>query len=149
MREKVQIVAIQKNQLIVTTIQATSCAGCATSCGQSIVQQWLARHSRRIAIPVADSTLFDIGQIVEVTFPSHALLSGALWVYVLPLVAALIMAIASPVLVQWPESEMIAIAGGGVGFIMATAIVRYWCANPMNGHENWEVQQVAVDTPEK
>jgi len=92
------VVALDRAQGLawVETQASTACGGCQTeSCGTGAVTRFLSRRTRRIQ--VLNPLQAQVGERVRIGLAESALLQGALWVYLAPLLTFFIAASA----MQW------------------------------------------------
>mgnify|MGYP000179511421 CR=1 FL=1 len=79
--------------LLLETEQQSSCASCAVKagCGQGALARWGAQR-QRLQVPLAGraATDYTLGQRVDIGLDEQALVSGALRVYLLPLLGLLV-----------------------------------------------------------
>ena len=107
----------------VSVVTQSGCDGCASqkSCGAGVLTTQ--RHAHRRHLTVVTSRGLTVGQTVRIGLPARRFLMGALAVYALPLLAALLaggaaeawLAPGSP----WvPMAFLAGLAGGGVGLLV-------------------------------
>lgn len=130
-----RVVAIDADSVIVETIRQSSCNSCAAQkgCGQSLLNKIGdgQRNHMRVLLGRFEATDFHLDDDVDIAVPEHVLVSGALVVYLLPLLCLLAgMALADHFL----NSEAWAAVGAALGFAAGLGGVRLHarqvCRNP-------------------
>ena len=130
--ERARLIAIDRNStfddkaiLWVETSQATSCSKCETQsgCQHSFLGRWFDRGADYLPVicELDQADLLVVGQWVNVGFPAGLLTKAALLSYVFPPIAMIVLAIAFE---QWFGSEILAIGGAVIGFLLALATIR-------------------------
>ena len=130
--ERARLIAIDRNStsgdkaiLWVETSQTSSCSKCETQsgCQHSFLGRWCDRgaDSLQVICELDQADLLVVGQWVNIGFPAGLLTKAALISYVFPPVAMIALAIAFQ---QWFDSELFAIGGAVMGFLVALATIR-------------------------
>lgn len=127
-RETGYVACIDDRWIWVETRRANACAGCSAraGCGQGLFNGIFSGRRHYIKVPVDNhkGTIL-VHDKVEITLPEHALLTGSLLVYLLPLVFMITGAILGQ---RWSvgESDTSAIMGASIGFVLAGVLVRWY-----------------------
>ena len=130
--ERARLIAIDRNStsgdkaiLWVETSQTSSCSKCETQsgCQHSFLGRWFDRGAGSLPVicELDQADLLVVGQWVNVGFPVGLLTKAALLTYVLPPVSMIAL---SMLFDQWFDSELMAIGGAVVGFLLALAAIR-------------------------
>ena len=130
--ERARLIAIDRNStsgdkaiLWVETSQTSSCSKCEaqSGCQHSFLGRWFDRGADSLPVicELDQADLLVVGQWVNVGFPAGLLTKAALLSYVFPPVALIALAIAFE---QWFDSELLAIGGAVMGFLLALATIR-------------------------
>ncbi len=124
--ERGRVVAIESDSLWVETIRQSTCQSCSAQkgCGHGLLNQISnkQRHHVRVLLAAFSATEFEINDEVEISIPEQILVSGALMVYILPLISMLI---GAGLATQFWPSDITAVAGAVVGFVSGISVVRY------------------------
>ena len=127
--ERGRVVAADTDGVWLETVRRSTCSGCSArnGCGHGLFNSYGSggRHYVR-ALPGAFAPeSFQVNDEVEISVPERALLSGALWVYLMPLAALLAgMVLAS----HWYASDTAAAAGAGAGLLAGLGLLRLHAA---------------------
>ncbi len=125
MRENGRVVAIENDCLWVETIRQSTCNTCSAQkgCGHGMMNKIGngRRHHIRVLLGERVATDFAIDDQVEISVPEQVLVSGALLVYLLPLVTLLA---GASVIGQWWPGDFMAFIGALCGFAMGVGMVR-------------------------
>jgi|TARA_B100000767_G_C19654561_1_gene488250 positive regulator of sigma E activity len=117
--------APNKTILWVETSQTTSCSKCEaqSGCQHSFLGRWFDRGAQYLPVMCEpdQADLLMVGQWVNIGFPAGLLTKAALLTYVLPPVMMIALAMTFE---QWFDSELLAISGAVVGFLLALAVIR-------------------------
>lgn len=118
--EQGRVVALEPGAAWIETVRANSCQSCSArqGCGHAVLDRNAAGSRARIRV-TSERTL-NVGDQVVVGIPEHALLKGALMVYLLPLVCLFAGALLGS---QWTVagqdmSALLGVAGLVVGFLV-------------------------------
>lgn len=122
--EQGQVIAVEAGRVWVKCQTQSACTSCSTksSCGTSVLAKAFPVRTQEWSIETADS--FEVGQSVTLTIADQALLTAALWVYLLPLLGLLLGALAIPLLVIPTYHELSSIIGGLLGLAIGLAFAR-------------------------
>ncbi|MCR8923307.1 SoxR reducing system RseC family protein [Dasania sp. GY-MA-18] len=126
MTEVARVLAVEPQHLWVETLQKSTCNSCTAQkgCGYGLMNE--AAHQRRnhlrVAIPAADSHHYQLDDKVELEFPEQLLVSGAMLVYLLPL---LTMLAAGAVASLWFNREGLIVLASIMGLALGFALV-WW-----------------------
>ncbi len=131
--QEVRVVAIEKNRLLVEAERQSSCQSCAvkSGCGTSVLAKWFDRKHLRFYVdkPVDSVAVeFAVGDRVLVGLQESALTTGALMVYLLPLLAMIVAALLAD---SWLVSsfywrDLIIAASAFAGLVLALFIGRFY-----------------------
>ncbi|MFK8048256.1 MAG: SoxR reducing system RseC family protein [Halioglobus sp.] len=123
-----RVVAVEADSLWVETIRQTTCGSCAAQkgCGHSLINQ-ISDGSRsyvRVLCAELESSACKVNDQVRISIPEEVILRGSFIVYMIPLLAMLIAAVAA---VEWftGNPDLLAIAGASVGFLVGVGAVRW------------------------
>ena len=126
--EHCRIIALEPDHIWVDMIQQSSCQACSArkGCGQGSLAEVLGGKRTQMQVAISDSQYKNlaIGQWVDIEVSESAIILGALWVYLMPLLlmifSALIVAAISP-------GQVTGAIGAVIGFIIAiTAVLFTW-----------------------
>lgn len=98
--ETATVIAIEQGQLVLQASTRTACGSCAAKqgCGTSVLSGWLGRKVVHIR---ADNTVdAQVGDEVVIGLGEDALLSGSVWIYLLPLLVMLLSALLADQLLE-------------------------------------------------
>ncbi|WP_051083844.1 SoxR reducing system RseC family protein [Dasania marina] len=141
MSEVARVLAVDKQHLWVETLQKSTCNSCSAQkgCGYGLMNE--AAHQRRnhlkVVIPAEDSCHYQVDDKVQLQFPEHLLVSGALLVYLLPLLSMLA---AGAVASYWFSLEGEIVLASAVGLLLGFVLV-WWRSR---GQSNILAAQVRV-----
>lgn len=115
------VTAVESGALWVETIQRSTCDSCSAKkgCGQRVLAQ-LAGHTAqlRVAVPAGEKRIFSCGDEVEIGIAEHAVVASSMLVYLVPLLAALLLAALVDTLtassVPWQTALVVAAAAAGL-----------------------------------
>lgn len=122
--ERGRVVAIERDAIWVETVANSGCGGCSakSACGTGLLGDYFAKHSRiRVSLEDCDAKTLSLHDTVVIGIPENALARGALLVYLLPLVAMLLAALAGERL----SGEAGAILGAVGGLLAGLVLVRW------------------------
>ena len=122
--EKGQIIAVEAGRVWVKCQTQSACTSCSakSSCGTSVLAKAFPVRTQELSIETADS--FEVGQTVTLTVADQALLTAALWVYLLPLLGLLLGALTIPFVVAEAYHELSSIMGGLMGLAIGLVFAR-------------------------
>ncbi|MCQ3829563.1 SoxR reducing system RseC family protein [Microbulbifer elongatus] len=123
--ERGKIVAIEDSAVWVETVQRSGCHGCAakSGCGTGLLGDFWASASRvRVQVPPAEMATLQLHDTVVIGIGERALATSSLVVYLAPLVALVLGALAGQTL----GSEPLAIAGAALGLGAGAVMVRLY-----------------------
>lgn len=124
-KETGRVVAIDADCLWVETIRQSTCNSCSAQkgCGYGVMNKTLnvKRHHLRVLLGDCPATDFSIDDQVEISIPEQVLVTGALLVYLLPLITLLL---GSLLVSQWWAGDLVAFLGALAGFILGLGIVK-------------------------
>lgn len=119
------VVAVHSHGVEVSCFSKSACGQCRqnSTCGTGLVSQALPGRDHRFVI--ATGLVLQPGQQVRIGIPEHSLITGALLIYLLPLLFLLTAGILTG-LAGLSEGATIvgAFAGGGAGFWLASRLAR-------------------------
>lgn len=92
---RAQVIGVDGDQLLLQAESTTSCSGCGVrqGCGTSVLSRWIGRRFTRFT--VTNTVDARAGDEVIVGISEDALLGGSLAVYLLPLLAMILAALAA------------------------------------------------------
>ncbi|CAA0080595.1 SoxR reducing system RseC family protein [Zhongshania aliphaticivorans] len=120
-----RVVGIEDKALWVETIRRSTCGSCAAQkgCGQGLMNKATdgRRNQLRVLLGSQSADAFHLDDEVEISIPERALITGAMMVYLLPLLSMIAgMALAS----QYASSDGVAAVGALLGFVLGMVFVR-------------------------
>lgn len=120
-----RVVGIEDKALWVETIRRSTCGSCAAQkgCGQGLMNKATdgRRNQLRVLLGSQSADAFHLDDEVEISIPERALITGAMMVYLLPLLSMIAgMALAS----QYASSDGVAAVGALLGFVLGMVLVR-------------------------
>jgi len=125
LRESGRIVALESNAVWVETIRSSLCGSCAAraGCGHGVLarasnSRGLIRAHESDSVAAVDCAVNDE---VEIELPESAVLRGSLWLYGMPITAAIIGAVVGD-----RYSEYAAMLGFLAGLLAAFYTIRIW-----------------------
>lgn len=121
------VVAIEGEQALLQTQRRSSCQSCSVKqgCGTSVLAKVVGTRSSQISV---NNTLqAQVGDEVLLGIQEHALVSGSLLVYALPLVLLLVFALLGEAVAQWLgwQQELLVILSAALGFLLSIFIIRF------------------------
>ncbi|MFI2810603.1 MULTISPECIES: SoxR reducing system RseC family protein [Microbulbifer] len=123
--ERGRVVAIESGAIWVETIQRSACGGCAarSGCGTGALGDYLSKSTRiRVALNSWDQDRISLNDTAVIGIPERALSTGALVVYLVPLVALMLAAMLGEAL----GGEIGAISGAVAGLLAGAGVVRWY-----------------------
>lgn len=126
-----RVVAVEENFLWVETIQRSSCHSCAakSGCGQSVLGKMFDGRRSHIRLSRANevNTQYHVDDQVEIGLPEDALLKGAAWVYLMPLIGLIGGGVLCSSLFSGFafNNDALAIFGSITGFVLAFFLSRF------------------------
>jgi sigma-E factor negative regulatory protein RseC len=125
-RERAEIVALHDDYLTVSTELKSGCGGCAqqNSCGAGIISKAFADRRAEFIVQRPPGTAFAVGDQIELALPQTMLTRFSLWVYGLPLLVLLAIALTTQLALGWSEGYVIVAAL--VGFATSFVLIRHW-----------------------
>ncbi|WP_043315773.1 SoxR reducing system RseC family protein [Microbulbifer sp. HZ11] len=123
--ERGKIVAIEKSAVWVETVQRSGCHSCAAKpgCGTGLLGDFWANASRvRVQVSPAEAEALQLHDTVVIGIGERVLATSSLVVYLVPLIALVLGALAGQTL----GSEPLAIAGAFLGLGAGAAVVRLY-----------------------
>ncbi|MFT5693299.1 MAG: sigma-E factor negative regulatory protein RseC [Oceanicoccus sp.] len=124
-----QVVEIGDDCLWVETIRKTTCQSCTAqkACGHGIMSNTDKGRTHKIRVLIDESDIkgYRVGDEVEISIPEHLLVTGALLVYLLPLLTMLGGAMLAA---QVWAGDVPAVIGAVAGFSCGIFVVRYHAA---------------------
>ncbi|MCX2793638.1 SoxR reducing system RseC family protein [Microbulbifer thermotolerans] len=123
LEERGRVVAIEPDAIWVETTQRGGCSGCSSqgSCGTGLLSGYFSSASRiRVALNSWDPDDIALHDTVVIGIGENALASGALLVYLLPLISLVLAALGGQAL----AGEFGAMAGALIGLLGGAAVVR-------------------------
>jgi sigma-E factor negative regulatory protein RseC len=121
-----RVVAVEPDCLWVETMRQSTCNSCSAQkgCGHGLMNKLgsgRAHHVRAILKPDSSQS-FQLNDQVEIAVPEKVLVSGALLVYLLPLLMLMAGALLSS---HWNMAEPMVVLGAAVGFALGLLVVRF------------------------
>ena len=92
-RETATIIAIEDDSLLLEAVSKTTCGNCAAKqgCGQRLLSKLMAKpNAIRVPLRGKNATDYRLGDEVEIGVGEGALVNGALFVYLFPLLGLLL-----------------------------------------------------------
>lgn len=124
-----RVVEIGVNCLWIETIRQTTCQSCSAqkACGHGIMSNIDKSRTHKIRVSVDESEIRDyrVDDEVQISIPEHLLVTGALVVYLLPLLTMLGGAL---LVAQVWAGDVPAVIGAVAGFTCGVFLVRYHAA---------------------
>lgn len=130
--ESGQIVVVEADCLWVETVQRSTCGSCIAQkgCGQSLLAKWAGRpHYLRVLLQGRKASSFEVGAAIDVGIPEDVVALGAVFVYLLPLLALVFGASCGHFLFV---GELPAVIGAVFGTAVGAVIVRCHAARYRN-----------------
>lgn len=117
-----RVVALEAGAVWVETQRSSTCSGCSvrSGCGKGLSDR-LGIRERRGLVRASSNLSLDVGDAVVIGIREHALLRGALLVYLFPLLTLFASAVAASELAL---AEPYVILAGTFGFFFACLLVR-------------------------
>jgi sigma-E factor negative regulatory protein RseC len=141
-RETGRVVAVETDCLWVETFQQSTCGTCAAQkgCGQSLLAKWGGHTSYlRVLLQGKDCSHYQINDSVSIGIAEDVLAKGALFVYLVPLLAMVIGAWAGH---MWAQTDLVSLLGAGLGLLFGGGVVRWHAYMNRN---NGRLQPVLLD----
>lgn len=143
-----RVVAIEPDSLWVETIRRSTCNSCSAqkACGHGLMNKLDSgrQHHVRALLDGQSADSFKVDDEVEISIPEQVLVSGALVVYVLPLLSMLAGAV---VTAEFLPGDVAAFAGSVVGFCIGLALVRYHAQLTRNHRQLQPLVRAIVQKP--
>lgn len=143
-KERGQVVQIDEQFIWVETAIKSTCSSCAakSNCGTSSVAEAFAGKS--VINKVRNHLKAQLHDQVEIGIPEESLIQGAFWVYLAPLISAILFALGAEYwlsrfidIAEW-QVIIVTILGGAVGFGLAKYKLK------SDGPERYEPQLLEV-----
>lgn len=133
--ETATVIAIEHGQLVLQASTRTACGSCAAKqgCGTSVLSGWLGRKVVHIR---ADNTVdAQVGDEVVIGLGEDALLSGSVWIYLMPLLAMLIAALLADQLLEsgGQGRDLLILLAAAAGFGLMLLGARAWLKTQSRG----------------
>ena len=132
--ERARVVDVQNGQLLLEAQTRTACGGCAAKqgCGTSVLSGWVGRKFTRFQAP--NTVNAAVGDEVVVGLAEAAMLKGSVFVYLLPLLAMIVCAVAADWLIPADAAvrDLLVIAASAGGFALMPAVSRRYLAGRRN-----------------
>ncbi|MFC3609155.1 SoxR reducing system RseC family protein [Stutzerimonas tarimensis] len=121
--EQGRVIAVESGAVWVETLRKSTCSGCSArhGCGQGLMDRLGVRQRRGVIRALCREPL-EVGDSVVIGIAEQAMLRGALWVYMVPLLVLLGAATGSSAL---GLAEPLVVAAGLVGFALSWLLVRW------------------------
>jgi sigma-E factor negative regulatory protein RseC len=125
-RERAEIVALHDDYLTVSTELKSGCGGCAqqNSCGAGIISKAFADRRAEFVVQRPQGLRLAVGDQIELALPQTMLTRFSLWVYGLPLLVLLTLAMTTQLALGWSEGYVIVTAL--FGFAISFVLIRHW-----------------------
>ncbi|CAA0087339.1 Protein RseC [Zhongshania aliphaticivorans] len=145
--ESGRVVGIEEDALWVETVRRSTCGSCAAQkgCGQGLMNKATdgRRNQLRVLLGSQPSSMFELDEEVGISIPERALISGALVVYLLPLLSMIAgMGLAS----NYGSGDGVAAIGALLGFMAGAALVRLH-ASYIRNNPAFQATVIAKDRP--
>lgn len=125
-KETGRVVAIETDSVWVETIRQSTCNSCSVQkgCGHRLLNKAGAgkAHHLRVLLGGRSATDFQLDDEVDISIPEQVLVTGALLVYLLPLITLLAGAIFSAL---WWAGDIAAFIGAVAGFLAGLGVVKW------------------------
>ncbi len=117
-----RVIAVEAGAVWVETQRSSTCSGCSvrSGCGKGLSDR-LGIRERRGLVRASSDLHLAVGDAVVIGIRERALLKGAILVYLFPLLALFVSAVAASELAL---AEPYVIMTGAIGFLVACSIVR-------------------------
>lgn len=118
--ERGRVLSVEPGAVWVETVRSSTCGNCAAKagCGQELLQRLGSGGSRGFVRALTDRQ-WQVGDEVVIGVPEDALVRGALWVYMMPLLALFVVALSAQALGgSEPQVILAALAGLAFGFVL-------------------------------
>lgn len=137
-----RVVAIESDCLWVETIRQSTCNSCSAQkgCGHGMLNKVAPGRLNHMRVLLRDQPAgnFAIDDEVDISIPEQVLVTGAMLVYLLPLITLLLGTILTSQL--W-QGDLPAFCGAVGGFITGLGVVKYHAAI---NHNNMDLQPVVL-----
>ena len=141
-KETGRVVAIEPDCLWIETIRQSTCNSCSAQqgCGHGLLNKVASGRSHHLRVLLRDqpATNFTLDEEVDIGIPERVLVTGAVLVYLLPLVTLLLGTLLASKL--W-QADLAAFLGAVTGFITGLAMVKWHAAV---NHNNRDLQPVVL-----
>ena len=141
-----RVVAVETDCLWVETIRRSTCNSCSAqkACGHGLMNKAMPgrQHHLRVSLNGQAASGFKLDDEVDISIPEQALVTGALVVYLLPL---LLMLAGGLIAAQFMVGDVAAAAGSVAGFGLGLALVRYH-ARLTSSHKQFQPTVLAKNT---
>ena len=141
-KETGRVVAIEADCLWVETIRQSTCNSCSAQkgCGHGMLNKVAPGRLNHMRVLLRDqpASNFAIDDEVEVSIPEQVLVTGAMLVYLLPLITLVLGTLLASQL--W-QGDLAAFLGAVGGFIVGLGVVKYHAAI---NHNNMDLQPVVL-----
>lgn len=138
MKETGRIAGIEPDCLWVETIRQSTCNSCSVQkgCGHGILGKIGSGKSHYVRVLLGDTPAgqFSVNDDIDIAIPESSLVSGAMIVYLIPMLTMLAAAIA--VSQWWPEDFWV-FTGAVAGFLVGLGLVR-WHAIANRNNMNYQ-----------
>ncbi|NRB37501.1 MAG: SoxR reducing system RseC family protein [Pseudomonadales bacterium] len=122
-----RVTAIEGSWVLVETFQISSCKSCSAKagCGQSVLGSVFSGKRHQVRVSIGDfSEQLKINDQVELAIDDDIMLRSSVMVYLLPLFAMIVGAVAGPGIFTFLSGDMPALLGAAAGFILACLALR-------------------------
>lgn len=125
-RERAEIVTVHDDYLTVSTELKSGCGSCAqqNSCGAGIISKAFADRRAQFVVQRPMGGQFAVGDQIELALPQTMLTRFSLWVYGLPLLVLVALALIGQQALGWSEGYVIVVALSG--FAASFVVIRHW-----------------------
>ena len=141
-KETGRVVAIEHDCLWVETIRQSTCNSCSAQkgCGHGMLNKVAPGRLNHMRVLLRDqpASHFAIDDQVDVSIPEQVLVTGAMLVYLLPLITLLLGTILAS---QVWQGDLPAFLGAVAGFIVGLGVVKY---HATINHNNMDLQPVVL-----
>jgi sigma-E factor negative regulatory protein RseC len=124
--ESGRVVAVEADCLWVETIRRSTCNSCSAqkACGHGLMNKAMPGRQHHLRVPLngQPASDFNVDDEVEISIPEQVLVTGALVVYMLPL---LLMLAGGLITAQFVAGDVAAVIGSAAGFGIGLVLVRY------------------------
>jgi sigma-E factor negative regulatory protein RseC len=132
--ERARVIAVENGQLLLEAQTKTACGGCAAKqgCGTSVLSRWVGRKFTRFQAP--NTVNAAVGDEVVVGLAESAMLTGSIFVYLMPLLAMIVCAVMADSLISADAAarDLLVVGAAVAGFASMLAVSRRYLSSGLN-----------------